>query len=229
MPLSSSLSWCFRTGHRRICLFVTLYTMKTCSKSPLILLKLIYITLLPVLEAQEVTGYLGHDVTLPCQFIPGPKEANITQERVEIAEQSLIIRDVEMRDAGLYTCSIAAFPSGSFAGSTNLVVQEQMPLSSGLVSAIVIAVMLVLTIVAAIAYLIIRRPDSSVRHRVNIDTSGQVMDVARPSVIVREEDVVYSHIKLKPSGDATPSSKDKHTVHAEDVTYSEVIVLCQQP
>ncbi|XP_044064763.1 nectin-1-like isoform X3 [Siniperca chuatsi] len=163
MPLSSSLSWCFRTGHRRICLFVTLYTMKTCSKSPLILLKLIYITLLPVLEAQEVTGYLGHDVTLPCQFIPGPKEANITQvqwelkppegekfiilvfnvlhgvntkdtflkERVEIAEQSLIIRDVEMRDAGLYTCSIAAFPSGSFAGSTNLVVQDAVIIRAG--------------------------------------------------------------------------------------------------
>uniref|UniRef100_A0A8P4G2Y7 Ig-like domain-containing protein n=1 Tax=Dicentrarchus labrax TaxID=13489 RepID=A0A8P4G2Y7_DICLA len=158
-----------------------------------------------ILEAQEikvrpeVTGYLGHDVTLPCQFIPGAKGANITQvqwdlkppegeriliivfsvthgsiahdtflkERVKMAEQSLIIRDVNMTDAGLYTCSIATFPSGSFEGTINLVVQglitvvfplpEQMPLSSGVVSAIVIAVLLLLVIMAAIAYLIFIR------------------------------------------------------------------------
>lgn len=116
-----------------------------------------------VLEAQEVkvqpevTGYLGHAVALPCQFIPGTKEAKIIQvqwelqppegekiviivsngdlgfsaedtflkERVETAEQSLIIRDVEMRDAGSYTCSITTFPDGSFEGTTKLVIQGE--------------------------------------------------------------------------------------------------------
>ena len=43
--------------------------------------------------------------------------------RVEMAEQSLIIRGVEMEDAGSYTCSVAAFLSGSLDGTTNLVVQ----------------------------------------------------------------------------------------------------------
>ncbi|TDH11583.1 hypothetical protein EPR50_G00062450 [Perca flavescens] len=187
--------------------------MKTC-RSPVILLKLICITLLPVLEAQEVkvlpevTVYLGRDVTLPCQFIPAPQGANVTQvqwdlispegeeilifvfnvkdglyvnesfkDRVDIAEQSLIIRGVEMRDAGPYTCSIASFPSGSFKGTTNLVVQ---------------------------------------------DTHGPVMDVVRTSVILIDEGVVYSDVKLKPFRDATPPSNEKHTV--DDVTYSEVVV-----
>ncbi|XP_073341712.1 nectin 1a-like [Pagrus major] len=242
--------------------------MKTCSRSALMLLKLMYITLLPVLESQdvkvqpEVTGYLGHDVKLPCHFIQGLNASHITQvqwelkspggeeivitvfsnifgvsvrdtflkNRVEFAEQSLIIKNVEKGDAGSYTCSIATFPSGSFEGTTNLVVQEQ--LSSGVVSAVVIAVLLLLVILAAIAYLIfIRRPHSSVRHRVHIDTSGPVRDVTRPSVIVKQEDVVYADVKLKPSRDRTPSSSDKQPGTArddEDVTYSEVVVLRQQ-
>uniref|UniRef100_A0A3Q3KRD7 Ig-like domain-containing protein n=1 Tax=Monopterus albus TaxID=43700 RepID=A0A3Q3KRD7_MONAL len=116
-----------------------------------------------VLEAQrlqvqpEVTGYLGLDVTLLCQFIQGPEEADISQvqwnllppegkkitiavfksqtevllfesplkERVEISEQSLIIRNVEMSDAGLYTCTVTTFPIGLFEKSTNLIVQGE--------------------------------------------------------------------------------------------------------
>ncbi|XP_030248462.1 myelin protein P0-like [Sparus aurata] len=253
---SSSLSWSC--------------AMKTCSRSALMLLKLMYITLLPVLKSQdikvppEVTGYVGHDVTLPCQFIQGQKDIKITQVqwslkppegkeiiiivssslhgvnvpetflkgRVEIEEQSLMIRDVEKGDAGSYTCSIATFPSGSFEGTTNLVVQEQMPLSSGVVSAVVIAVFLLLGILAAIAYLIfIRRPFSTVRHRVHIDTCGPVRDATRPSVIVKQEDVVYADVNVKPSRDRTPSSSDKPTDVAHDgvdVTYSEVFVSRQQ-
>lgn len=137
-----------------------LLTMKTCRKSPLMLLRLMFITLVPVLEAQnievqpEVTGYVEHDVTLPCRFIPGSKEANITQaqwtlktpagedmiiivnspvfgndvhdtflkDRVNSDGQSLIIRDVKLGDAGLYTCSVATFPSGSFEGTTKFIV-----------------------------------------------------------------------------------------------------------
>lgn len=117
---------------------------------------------LTVLEAQAdnvwpvVTGYVGHDVTLPCQFIPGQK-VNITQVQweleppdgikikvlvfsstfgvnisepflkrtVELEEQSLVIRNVEMGDAGSYTCSVAAFPSGSHQGTTNLLVKGE--------------------------------------------------------------------------------------------------------
>ncbi|XP_029307672.1 nectin-4-like isoform X2 [Cottoperca gobio] len=239
--------------------------MRSCSKSPIIL-KLIYITLLPALEAQEVkvspevTGVVGRDVTLPCQYIPRSDMDSINQVqwmlsppggeniivivsngqlvsvqdsflkgRVEIAEQSLIIRDVEKNDSGSYTCTVTAFPTGSFSGTTDLVVQdtlsEQMPLSSGVVSAIVIAVILVFVIVAAIVYLVfIRRP--TVSHRVFIDAGGPVMDAARPSVIVRDEDVVYSHVKLRPSTEAPPPSNGKRT--ADDVTYAEVS-LHQKP
>ncbi|XP_059194332.1 myelin protein zero-like protein 2 isoform X2 [Centropristis striata] len=235
--------------------------MKTGRKSPVVLLKLIYVTLLTaVSEAQEVevwpevTGYLGLDVTLHCRFIPGLKGSNITQvqwdlkppegkeiviivwnpqfghnasgtflkDRVEISGQSLIIRAAEMRDAGLYKCSISAFPGGSFQGTTRLVIQEQMPLSSGEVSAIVIAVVLLFGIIAAIVYFVFRkRRDRRVRHRVYI--GGPVMDVFRPSVLVRDEDVVYSDVKLKPSREASPPPKDKH--RTDDVTYSEVLIM----
>ncbi|XP_033979834.1 nectin-4-like isoform X1 [Trematomus bernacchii] len=235
--------------------------MKTCSKSPAMLL--IYIMLLPVLEAQqvkvepEVTGYLGEEVTLRCQFIPGPEDDIISQfqwelktpegediliivsnaesevsvhnsslkERVKIADQSLIIGDVKIRDAGSYTCTVTAFPGGVFEGTTKLVVQEQKPLSAGTVSAIVIAVMLLLGIVAAIVYLIfIRKRDPKVRHRVYIDTDGPVMDVSRQSVLKRDVDVVYSDVRLKTSRDAPPD--EEHT--ADDVTYAEVVVVRHQ-
>ncbi|KAE8289012.1 hypothetical protein D5F01_LYC12890 [Larimichthys crocea] len=165
------------------------------------LLKLLYISLLPVLEAQqvqqEVTAYLGNDVTLQCQSIPQGENGHISQFQ-----------------------------------STNLIVLEQMPLSSGEVSAIVIAVLLLLVITAAMIYLFfIRRSDSTVRHRVYIDANGPVMDAARSSVIVKQEDVVYSDVKLKPFRDGTRSSDDKHTesTRADDVTYSEVVVLYRQP
>ncbi|XP_022612278.1 carcinoembryonic antigen-related cell adhesion molecule 1-like [Seriola dumerili] len=151
-------------------------------------------------------------------------------ERLEITEQLLLIKNVEMRDAGSYVCTIATFPLGSFEGKTNLVVREQMPLSPGVVSAIVIAVILLVGILATITYLIfIRRHDSSVRHRVFIDTGGTATEVARPSVIVRDQDVVYSDVKFKPFREATPSSNNQHTdTTYADVTYAKV-VLGQQP
>ncbi|XP_040900229.1 nectin-2-like isoform X4 [Toxotes jaculatrix] len=196
---------CNRQLNRRL-LCNSLSTMKTCCLSPLLQLKLIYITLLPVLEAQrvevwpEVIGYLGHDVTLPCRFIQGADNASVTlvqwnllqpprnsvtivvfdrmhgmaihnsslNGRVMIVGQSLTIKDVELRDAGSYMCSVATFPSGSFEGTTKLIVQEQMPLSSGMVSAIVAAVAMLLGIVAALAYLLFIRCNSSVRHNVII-------------------------------------------------------------
>lgn len=105
-----------------------------------------------------MTGYLGHHVTLPCEFIQGPNRDNITQvqwkllrpeeknesiiivfntqfglsipesslkDKLNIKEQSVIIKHVEMRDAGLYTCSITTFPSGSFQGETKLIVEGE--------------------------------------------------------------------------------------------------------
>ncbi|XP_041650403.1 nectin-2-like [Cheilinus undulatus] len=136
--------------------------MTSCNISCLLLLKM-FITLLPVFEATqiqvlpEVTGYVGHAVTLPCQFIRTHQEVKVTlvewrlkqqeeedstsivfflseekvfvsdtflKDRVNISEQSLIIKDVQMRDAGLYTCIISTFPYGSLEGTTRLVVQE---------------------------------------------------------------------------------------------------------
>ncbi|XP_047453769.1 nectin-4-like [Mugil cephalus] len=243
--------------------------MKTCHRPFHLLIRLVYITLVSVLEAQrikvlpEVTGYLGEDVTLPCNFIQGQTLDNITQVqwnvlspgnrttlivfnsaygldihesplkgRLEIEGESLIIKSVEKTDAGSYVCSISAFPSGSHEGTTKLIVQEKMQSAAGIVPAVVVVVVLLFVIMAAIAYLMyIRRRNSLVRHRVFIDTTGPERDVARPSVIIREEDVVYSDVKLKPSKEASPASrsKDRDTEHADDVTYSEVVVSRQLP
>ncbi|TNN02835.1 hypothetical protein fugu_010322 [Takifugu bimaculatus] len=54
-------------------------------RRPLMLLNLMYISLLPVSPAQRivspavVTGYLRQNVSLPCKFIPGPTNDQITQ------------------------------------------------------------------------------------------------------------------------------------------------------
>ncbi|XP_047455051.1 nectin-4-like [Mugil cephalus] len=139
-----------------------LCTMKTCSESLLLMLNLICVAL-PVLEAQrikvlpEVTGYLGEDVTLPCNFTQGQTLNSIThvqwnvlssdryrttlivfnsayglvihesplKGRLEIEGESLIIKSVEKTDAGSYVCIISAFPSGSYEGTTKLIVQER--------------------------------------------------------------------------------------------------------
>uniref|UniRef100_A0A669CIQ1 Ig-like domain-containing protein n=1 Tax=Oreochromis niloticus TaxID=8128 RepID=A0A669CIQ1_ORENI len=134
------------------------------SKSICLPLISVFIFLLTVFVAQrvevspEVTGYLGHDVTLHCQLIQGPTHTNIAhvqwflleeggtgkkkvaliafnsvfgvnifesplKERVAFNEHSLIIKDVKMKDAGSYTCEITTFPSGTFEGTTKLVVQ----------------------------------------------------------------------------------------------------------
>ncbi|CAJ1062596.1 uncharacterized protein LOC117822978 isoform X1 [Xyrichtys novacula] len=233
------------------------------NKSSLILLKLLYVIFLPDLQAEKirvlpkVTGYIGLDVTLPCNPIrendqisqiqwtlqqPGSQEINIIvsngnaevpandtflKDRVEISKQSLVIRDVEMKDAGAYTCILATFPGGIIRGTTNLVVQEQMLLSTGEISAIVIFVILLLVILTTAAYLIfIRSAGSLARQHVTIDTDSPVRDVLRPSVLVKEQDVVYSDVKHKASRVPAPSSYDKHAeaMRTDDVTYSVVAV-----
>ncbi|GLD65310.1 nectin-3-like protein isoform X1 [Lates japonicus] len=189
--------------------------MRTCNTSPLLMLKLIYFTL-RVLEAQQLnvkpkaTGYLGHDVILPCQFIQGPENAVVTQVqwdllepegkrvtiifsnsyfgvnipdsplkgRVEIKEQSLIIKDVKMADAGSYTCSVTTFPSGSFDGTTKLVVKEktvQMHTLPRLIAAGVFVLIVVTMAVTTYIIIIRMRRGSSVRHRTTSGTGGPVM------------------------------------------------------
>ncbi|XP_041798001.1 nectin-1-like isoform X5 [Chelmon rostratus] len=204
----SSLSWL------GCCVVHRLYlrTMKTRIASPVVLLKLMHITLVPGLEAQrvkvepEVTGYVGHDVTLPCQLIPGPNHNIITQvqwelkqlngekrfilvsnellgvstyetflkDRLNIMGQSLIIRSVETRDAGLYTCSIATFPAGSFEGTTNFVVQDhQQMLMLPRVIAAGVFVLIVVTMFATTYFIITRirhRCEALVMQRVGTDT-----------------------------------------------------------
>uniref|UniRef100_H3BVL3 Chemokine (C-X-C motif) receptor 3, tandem duplicate 1 n=1 Tax=Tetraodon nigroviridis TaxID=99883 RepID=H3BVL3_TETNG len=78
-------------------------------------------------------------------------------DKVQIREQSLIIRGLAERDAGLYTCKISAFPSGSFETVVQLVVLELKPLSSGEVAAIVIAVLSLFVLSAAMCFVLIRR------------------------------------------------------------------------
>ncbi|XP_025766956.1 nectin-4-like [Oreochromis niloticus] len=246
--------------------------MKICNGPSRLLVQLIYITFFPVFVAQrvevspEVTGYLGHDVTLHCQLIQGPTHTNIAhvqwflleeggtgkkkvaliafnsvfgvnifesplKERVAFNEHSLIIKDVKMKDAGSYTCEITTFPSGTFEGTTKLVVQENMPPSAGMVFTIVAAAVLLLAIIAAVAYFVhSRRRHSSARLRVVIDTNGPEIDEAQLSVTARNEDVVYSDIKLKPFRNASPSfnCKLRDSVDVDDVTYSAVIFSHKQ-
>ncbi|XP_075965364.1 nectin-4-like [Anarhichas minor] len=184
-----------------------MFTVTICSMSPLVLPWLIYI-MIPVLEAQEVkvTGYLGDDVTLPCQAITRPedrihqvrweleppdgKKINIIysnsrfgvtvaesflKERVKIKEQSLIIRDVEMRDAGTYICSIAVFPRGSFEGTTNLHVQGAMLILPRMIAAGVFVLIVVTMLVTTYSIIIRIRRKALVRHRVCTDAGDLVM------------------------------------------------------
>ncbi|XP_030248458.1 myelin protein P0-like isoform X2 [Sparus aurata] len=159
----------------------------------------------------EVTRYVGHDVTLPCHFIQGQNDSKITQVqwalkppegeeiiiiafsstygvdvpetflkgRVEIEEPSLIIRDVEKADAGSYTCSITTFPSGSFEGTTNLVVQEQMPVQMPMLPrmiAVGVFVLIVLTMFTTTYFIIARiRREASVKDSVYTDIVSPVM------------------------------------------------------
>ncbi|XP_035020744.1 uncharacterized protein LOC118114394 isoform X2 [Hippoglossus stenolepis] len=227
----------------------------------------------------EVTGHLGQDVTLPCRFIKASANDTVIQvrwdlleperytiivsysqfgvkifdsplkEKVNLTEQSLIIKDVEVKNVGLYMCTLTTFPSGSFEGTTKLIVREQMPLSSVVVSAIVIAVILLVGIMAAITYFIfirrcsllrfettlstnqlitarlipLLRCDSSVSHSVVIGWTA--MDVSKSSGIERAEDVVYSKVEFKRLRGETTSSNDEHRMPSNaDVTYAEVTV-----
>ncbi|XP_029959169.1 nectin-3-like isoform X2 [Salarias fasciatus] len=240
-------------------------------RSSNLLLQLICLALLQgfaagkLVVSPEVTGYLGRNVTLPCDFIQPneDRKVSITQfqwvllqpegnqttlvvvskeygkkvhdsplkGRIEIIEHSLRILNVELTDAGLYKCSMTTYPLGPFERDTKLIVREQAPLSAGTISAIMTAVVLLVMITTAMIYLfLVRKCNSSARHRVLIDTAGPAIDVTRPSVLRRDEDLVYSDVTLKPHKGGTPSSNDKRreAAEADSVTYSEVIISPQR-
>lgn len=50
------------------------------------------------------------------------------RDKVSIKEEALIISHLEERDAGTYTCKIAAFPGGSFQASIQLLVEGEQHL-----------------------------------------------------------------------------------------------------
>ncbi|XP_028282187.1 nectin-2-like [Parambassis ranga] len=91
--------------------------------------------------------------------------------RLNITEQSLIIKNLELTDEGLYGCKIAGFPLGSFEGSTRLNVRDkthdtQIPrlIAAG------VFMLTVLTMLVTTHVLIIRiRRKASVGQRVDTD------------------------------------------------------------
>ncbi|XP_054597083.1 uncharacterized protein [Nothobranchius furzeri] len=272
--------------------------MKTWTRSFHLFLKLISVTVLPVLQAQklefqsEVTGYLGHDVILPCELIQGQNLASLSlvqwnfqqagknktiilvyspdhgisiresplKGRVKISKYSLVINNVSQTDHGAYACEVTIFPGGKFEATIALTVEEETPvewvetraLSAETVSAIVTGSVVLVLILAAVAYFVlIRRSRSARRLQVLVDTSRDQSSILRPSFIVkdqvrsefiqrvnkrlngmfpRSQEVVYAPVKPKQQSRDPTFSDEKHkpTVHADDVTYSSVKVLYQK-
>lgn len=143
-------------------------------------------------------------------------------DKVELREFSLVIKNVDLKDAGVYVCMLATFPMGSLFAETTLIISDQMSLSAGAVSAIVISVLLLLGIIAASVYfIVIRRRTRSSTNQVTIDTDG--WDPSRPSLIQRE-DVVYSDVAVQ-----QPHSQSHVNSSEDHVTYSEVRVNRTRP
>ncbi|XP_059920147.1 uncharacterized protein LOC132467080 [Gadus macrocephalus] len=146
---------------------------------------------------------------------------------------SAVIREVVMADRGQYTCSLNVFPSGIFKLNTQLVVQDQKPLSYGALIGIVMAVAVKLSLVIMVAYAAIVRKRKTTLNQIGLvpsDTSGA--ETTGASGAKREEDLVYTDIGfIYSSGFNQPTSNVENTLssnekHAEedDVTYSQVTV-----
>ncbi|RVE62833.1 hypothetical protein OJAV_G00161760 [Oryzias javanicus] len=235
--------------------------MKSCEGFSHLLPWLILLTLLPVLRVQntevlsQVTGYVDHNVTLPCSLFQGTEYSNVTQSqwefqspdgnktlimvsskqygesvhqshlkgRVDMEDQSLLIKNVELSDAGSYVCTVAIFPLGSFQKNTYLHVifqAEHEPMSAGIVSAIVsVSMLLLLMVLSGAAYCFFSRRHNNLEVHVDLFRST--------TAPARAQDVVYSDVKFKGVQFAAASFDDKPRVstQADDVTYSEVTVL----
>ncbi|KAK7886849.1 hypothetical protein WMY93_026470 [Mugilogobius chulae] len=141
------------------------------------------------------------------------------KNKVDLKEYSLVIKNLKVQDAGVYLCTLTTYPKGSLPETrTKLVVNGQMPLSAGVVSAIVISVILLLGLIASTLYFIIRRRAASSRNHISIDTEYEVRDLSRPSFI-KTEDVIYADVELQPYSRNRAPSLENH------VTYSEVNVI----
>ncbi|XP_024123650.2 uncharacterized protein LOC112143711 [Oryzias melastigma] len=150
--------------------------------------------------------------------------------RVDMEDQSLIIKNVELSDAGSYICTVTSFPDGPSQKNIYLHVsfQEHEPMSTGIVAAIVSgSVLLLLIALSGAAYCIVsRRHNHLGRVQVRVDSFRSTAATIRPSFL-RTQDVVYSDVKLKGVQFGASSFDDKPRVstQVDDVTYSEVTVL----
>lgn len=144
------------------------------------------------------------------------------KDKLGLNKYSLVIKNVNLEDAGVYACRLATYPGGAHEGVTSLLISDQMPLSAGAVSAIVISVLLLLGISAASVYFIVlRRCPPSSRNHVTVDTAD--WDPSRPSFIKRD-DVVYADVS------ALQTNSQRHMTSSEDhVTYSDVRVDRTRP
>lgn len=219
----------------------------------------------------KVWGYVGQEeVTLPCQekdsenvslvqwtfqtpdgdsvkiavFSVGNGLTSINEkytDKVYMNKYSLVIKNVDMADAGDYTCTLSAFPSGTLSEKSLLIVNEQMPLSAGGVSAIVITSILLLGIIAATVYFILFRRHScrsSPRNHITIETQSSARNPSRPSILKREDmraEVVYADVEMQPSNQKRVKTADDHVTYAqvkvtrmrpdETIMYSEVMQI----
>ncbi|XP_054904025.1 uncharacterized protein LOC129371456 [Poeciliopsis prolifica] len=231
--------------------------MRTCNI--LLVVNLIFIASFPDLLAEtlKVTGYVGKEVILKCQ------SENITQvqwdfeatnilvfnpqhgmdikdshlkKRVNLIEQSLKIRDVNVTDSGTYTCTLTTYPSGSLRKTINLVVtgepgpepNQQTQMSAGILCAIIISAVLLLGILTAAAYLTLRHKAAN-RLEVHIDASSHATSVNCRDPVSSEE-VVYADVRSKRTRNSGSSLNKlpRASAKAEEVTYGEVKVYHQR-
>ncbi|XP_028985572.1 T-cell immunoreceptor with Ig and ITIM domains-like isoform X2 [Betta splendens] len=145
------------------------------------------------------------------------------RDRVEISGFSLRIKNVTMTDEGTYTCRVTAYPTGVFHRTINLIVRAQSFQPSSAVIHSTVAVVLLVAVLAAIAYLTFIRCGSSVR-RCAANPRSAAVDAPR------REDVVYSQVKLKtPRGSASPSRHQHAGAVSQDVTYAGLVFQHQRP
>ncbi|CAL1610405.1 unnamed protein product [Knipowitschia caucasica] len=153
------------------------------------------------------------------------------KDKLEWSNYSLVIKNVNVEDSGVYICTLNIFPSGKYQQTTSLEVNDQMPLSAGVVSATVISVLLLLGIISATLYFaVIRRSPSSSRNLILIDTQNAVRDPSRPSLLKRE-DTVYEQVEGEPSNQSPARMSEDHVTYAKvkrarhdgDVLYSQVM------
>ncbi|XP_056902119.1 nectin-3-like protein isoform X1 [Takifugu flavidus] len=230
-------------------------------RRPLMLLNLMYISLLPVSPAQRivspavVTGYLRQNVSLPCKFIPGPTNDQITQVQwgfkenewnetiILVSNQELGIKihdtflkdKVAIKEQALIISHLEERDAGAYTckisafpgGSFGASIQLLVEAEQLLLSSAEVS-----AIVIAVLLLLLMATVVYFMFFRRLESSARCclhVDTRGPAA-VSPPDLVYSDIKIKRSADAPSSSSHKcaDTAASEDVTYAEVLVLQQQ-